>query len=156
MEDKIYIAYKKLLNAILSGGKPRGQRADIYERVNSSPRRVPKRCRVCGNMLDVGYRKRKRGLMCDVCYRAFNRERARVYYKEHPDRVKATIKRSEDKYPEKQQARVKANICYPRPHKCSIVGCTNTGQRHHGNYNNPTSIVWLCAYHHHKLHKDVL
>ncbi len=53
----------------------------------------------------------------------------------------------------KAVARLIARIRYPKPHKCSIDGCKNRGERHHLDYNKPTEIIWLCLEHHHKLHR---
>lgn len=40
--------------------------------------------------------------------------------------------------------------------QCSIQGCTNNGERHHSNYNDPTNIIWLCKEHHWSEHTQLL
>lgn len=39
----------------------------------------------------------------------------------------------------------------PIPQICSIVGCTEIGERHHEDYNKPDEIVWICRYHHRRV-----
>jgi len=55
---------------------------------------------------------------------------------------------------EKNHARYLANIEHSESHKCSIEGCTQMGERHHYDYDNPTDIVWLCHKHHGIVHRS--
>ena len=46
-------------------------------------RGAPKRCRVCGGVLDQYYRKRRSGYLCLECYRKDGNRRSALHYKRY-------------------------------------------------------------------------
>ena len=95
-----------------------------YEYIPPVP--PPKRCRVCCDVLDDGYKKRGQGYLCLACFREY-RSKVVAY---------TAI----------------ARYSHPYPQECSIEGCHRDGVRHHPDYSKPDEIVWLCRYHHRKEH----
>ena len=51
-----------------------------------------------------------------------------------------------------KSVRLQARKAFPVPKECSVVGCTNIGERHHPDYSKPLDIVWLCKKHHYIEH----
>lgn len=129
------------------------------------------KCRLCKEtkVLSEGFLE-KRGVLKDGTVkkvfqcRACSSARARKYYQTDKgrERVKAAIKASIQRYPEKQEARRKL-LYYikrgymKRPDTCSKCGSTERKiQAHHTDYTMPlSSVVWLCTLCHHKHHKSL-
>jgi len=113
------------------------------------PHPKPKRCRVCGGVLDTKYKERHRGYLCLECDRQVNRQRAKKFYHNNSDKAKEYNK-GIPRY--KTNARAHANFKHPVRQVCSVYGCNRMGVRHHPDYNKPAEIVWLCPIHHYKEH----
>lgn len=55
----------------------------------------------------------------------------------------------------KLSAKWKAKRLHKIRQECCIKGCTELGERHHSDYNNPSFIIWLCRKHHNIFHGKV-
>ena len=96
-----------------------------------------------------------------IC-RGCSNERFKKWYKDNPTRFKNIVKKSMDKYPEKNTARnllgyaIKKNLIQ-KPTTCEM--CKKESSRiegHHTDYQKPLVVVWLCPICHSKEHKNVL
>lgn len=89
-------------------------------------------CRNCGCLINKVIQGQR---LCLACYRVWNRER---------------VKKNNG-----ASARVIALKEYPIAQKCSIIGCNETGERHHPDYSKPREIIWLCPKHHKEFGNDL-
>lgn len=64
--------------------------------------------------------------------------------------LKKMVKQYEAKNPEKRKAWTKAQYL-PRQLPCEICQKLPT-RKHHEDYNKPLDVIYLCAYHHKKIH----
>ncbi len=73
-------------------------------------------------------------------------------YKNLEDRRKwETVKRPS--YKKQYIARHRANEVFKVAQPCSELECTEIGERHHPDYNQPEYIIWLCVSHHKQIHR---
>ena len=96
--------------------------ARIFQYEYIPPVPIPKRCRVCCDVLDEDYQKRGRGRLCLECFREYRRWIV--------------------------DCGAIAKYAHQYKHECSIEGCHKEGVRHHPDYSKPDEIVWLCHHHH--------
>ncbi len=92
--------------------------------------------------------------LCREC----NRNKSRSWYKNNKARAKEIIKKSEMRYPEKQQARILLNYAVKtmlvnKPEQCQDCKRKEPLQGHHNDYNKPLIVEWLCTNCHSNRHK---
>ena len=80
------------------------------------------------------------------------KERMRRWQQANYDRFYEIKRKYRRANMEKYWAQVCACKEFPSREPCSIVSCTNIGERHHPDYSEPYKIVWLCRKHHKELH----
>lgn len=93
--------------------------------------------------------------------RKFDRERMKRYYRTAVGRanIKKTIRKSEEKNPERQRARVLLNWNVKQGKIKKPKQCQNCRQKkmrivgHHPDYSKPLEVMWLCDLCHSKEHK---
>ena len=80
----------------------------------------------------------------------------RVYRKNN--RIKEQVRRRRRYYknPAKEQTRRDTRELYPDTKPCAVQGCGAPGERHHIDYNDPKSILWLCKKHHDMIHLNTI
>ena len=95
-------------------------------------------------------------------YRARHREeineRARRYRAEHPERTGANNRRWEAKHPERRRAHILMNQAIKRgdllrPEACELCGANKRLSAHHGDYDKPLDVLFLCALCHGAVHR---
>lgn len=52
----------------------------------------------------------------------------------------------------KVKAQNRALYVYHEPQECSIKNCDEIGERHHPEYDDTETIIWLCRKHHRQIH----
>jgi hypothetical protein len=56
---------------------------------------------------------------------------------------------------EKVYAKWRACKVHRKRELCSFKNCNELGERHHPDYGNPETIIWLCRKHHNMIHGKV-
>lgn len=81
------------------------------------------------------------------------KERSKKFLKTDKGKIynKNKSARQRDKNYVKCYARIIASR-HLKAKPCSVDGCDNIGEKHHGDYNEPLNVVYLCRKHHMELH----
>ena len=82
--------------------------------------------------------------------RECNNKKARKYYKENSEKVRAIVYKSIEKHFIKQEARKKVSQALKKgkikkPNKCTKCNINSKVQAHHINYKKPLFVEWLCS-----------
>jgi hypothetical protein len=82
------------------------------------------------------------------------------YLKSHPAKRREKKKRYKLRHPEKDKAReaIHRAVRYnkiDKPKTCSMLSaeCKGKIDGHHSDYSKPLDVIWVCDYHHKKLHR---
>ena len=88
-------------------------------------------------------------------------EKKREYRKDNPEIYLKILRRNRAKNPEGDRARHILNYHVEKgkitkPCECEIDGCDRIDvQAHHEDYSEPLNVAWVCAKHHHEIHRKV-
>jgi len=86
------------------------------------------------------------------------KEKAKQYFKDHPESVAKAQKKYRAKYPERFKANSLLNNHVNRKgfqkEPCRDCGCTENIYGHHEDYNKPLDVIWLCPPCHSTLHRE--